>query len=248
MKRTMVATVVAQLFAAATLSAQTPAPANMPSGRDLLVKSLHATGADSMMTKHTSLKMTGTLSVPAQGVSAPLEISRSSIGAFYMLINIEGMGTIEQGYTNGTPWTINFQTGPSIPEGAMALGYKRQAIWADSPDNYVSMATQGMEKFNGKDAYKVAMVTKDSLKITRYFDPATGLTVGTTTVTTTEAGETTSTTIVSDYRNFGGMLFPVKQVQMVGDVEQDIILEKIDFDMVPATVFALPPAIVAIKK
>lgn len=246
MKRTMIATVVAQLFAAATLYAQTPA--NLQSGSELLVKSLHATGADSMMKKHTSMKMTGTLQLPAQGLVAPLENSRSSVGAFYLLINFDGMGTIEQGYSNGVPWTINFQTGAAIVEGAQALSYKRQAIWADGPEHYLSMTNEGLVKFQEKDAYKVALVTKDSLKMTRYFDPTTGLAMGTVTIQATDAGEMTTTTIVSDYKNFGGLLFPIKQIQMVGENEQHIILEKIEFDNVPASVFALPAAITAIRK
>jgi hypothetical protein len=246
MKRTMVAIVVAQLATAAALYAQTPA--NLPSGRDLLIKSLHATGADSMMKKHTSMKMTGTLGLPEQGITAPLENSRSSIGAFYLLINFEGMGTIEQGYTNGTAWSVNFQTGPSILEGSAAALYKRQAMWSDSPDNYLSMTNEGITKFQDKDAYKVLFVAKDSMKMTRYFDPATGLAVGAETTADLGAGVSTTITTMSDYKNFGGLLFPVKQVQMVNGTEQDVTIEKIEFDNVPASVFALPAAIVALKK
>jgi hypothetical protein len=53
---------------------------------------------------------------------------------------------------------------------------------------------------------------------------------------------------MSDYKNFGGLLFPAKQVQMVNGTEQDVTIEKIEFDNVPASVFALPAAIVALKK
>lgn len=247
MKRTMVATMVAAGFFAAGAQAQTAA--GLPSGRAIMERSLRATGADTIMPKHTSMKMTGTLSLPAQGVSAPLENSRSSAGAFHVVITIDGFGEIEQGYADSTAYSINPQSGATILTGATAQSARRQAVWMDSPDYYTSMTTDALEKFQGKDAYKVSMVTKDGMKLTRWFDPTSGLAVATSSVVQGPDGtEQSVLTVVSDYKNFGGLLFPMKQIQQVGDNEQDILLEKIEFDNVPATVFALPAAIKALKK
>src|SRR3954462_6509871 len=245
MKRAITATVAAVVMTTAA-QAQTPA---QPSGRDLFIKSLHVTGADTIMPKHKTMKMTGSLSIPDQGVSAPLENVRSAAGAFHLTVTVDGFGTVEQGYADSTAYSINPQTGPVITTGSAAAGAKRQALWLDSPDAYTSITNEGMAKFQNKDEWKVTMVSKDGLKMTRYFDPTTGYAVGT--VMTTDVGmggETEVTTVVSEYKNFGGLMFPSKQAQILAGTEQDIILDKIEFDTVPASAFELPAAIKALKK
>jgi uncharacterized protein involved in high-affinity Fe2+ transport len=247
MKRTIAAAIVAAGMFTAAAQAQTPA--NLPSGRDLLMKSLHATGADTVMPKHTSMTMTGTLSIPAAGISGPVVMHKSAAGQFHVQIDIEAAGgVIEQGYADGTAWSINPNTGATIVDGAGAQSARRQAVWMDSPDQYTTMTTVAMEKFAGKDAYKVDLTTKDGAKMTRWFDTTTGLSLGSTTSQDMGGQVIDVTTTISEYKNFGGLMFPTKQTQSIAGNDQEIAFEKIEFDNVKPEQLALPASIKAIKK
>jgi hypothetical protein len=243
MKRTLAAAIVAAGLMTSGVQAQTAA--NLPSGRDLLLKSLHATGADTVLPKHTSMTMTGT--VATQGVSGSIVFHKTSSGQFHAAIDIaEVGGVIEQGYADGTAWLIHPALGPQIITGAGEQSARRQGVWLDGPDQYASLTTVALEKFQGKDAYKVEMVMKDSSKMTRYFDPTSGLTVGTVTKQDTPNGPVEITSVVSDYKNFSGLLFPTKQAQVPGD--QEITMTSIEFDNVKPEVVALPASVKALKK
>ncbi len=96
MKHVTMAAVVALNFLAVGVHAQAT-----PSGREVVLRGLKATGADTVLPKHQSIKMTGSLSLPAQGIEAPLTQFRSATNEFKLMITIEGFGEIEQGYAEG---------------------------------------------------------------------------------------------------------------------------------------------------
>jgi hypothetical protein len=244
MKRAITATVATMMMTVAA-HAQTP---NQPSGRDLFIKSLHVTGADTILAKHTNMKMTGTFNLPEQGISAPLENSRSSKGAFHLVIDIPGFGAVEQGYADGTSYSINPAAGATIQTGDLAAAAKRQAMWMDTPDAYASITNEGMTKFQDKDAWKVSMVTKDGLKLVRYFDPTTGYAVATVSTQDVGQGPAEITSVLSDYKDFGGLKFPGKQSQSAMGQQTEFVIDKIEFDNVPDSVFELPASVKAIKK
>ena len=245
MKKLMMATVFVLGTLAPAAQAQTTAA---PSGRDIVLRSQKASGMDTVMSRHKTLTMTGTLSLPAMGVSAPITNYRSADNAFHLTVVVDGFGTVEQGYAEGVAYSISPQTGAEILTGMQAAQAKRQGLWIDGVDNYASLTNEGQEKYAGKDAYKVKMVSKDSITITRYFDVETGLPIATVSMSQTPDGPVDIVTLVSDYKNFGGVMFPTRQVQQVAGNEQIITMDKIEFDTAPATAFALPDAIKALKR
>jgi hypothetical protein len=217
-------------------------------GRDILARALKASGSDTVLARHKNMTMSGTFSLPAQGVAAPLVIVRASDNTFHLTLDIEGFGTIEQGYSEGTAYSIHPQTGTAILTGAQESSAKRQGIWRDGPDEYLSITNEGQEKYNGRDAFKVKMMTKDSVSMTRYYDSETYLPIATVSTTQTPDGPVEVVTVVSDYKNFGGMMLPTKQVQQIAGTEQIITVDKVEFDNAPATALALPAVIKALKK
>jgi hypothetical protein len=244
MKHLMKATAVA----VALLAVGARANAQTPSGAEIVARSLKVSGMDTALKKHTSMKATGTFSLPAMGVEAPILQVKSATNEFRITVEVDGFGTVEQGYADGTAYSVNPQTGAMILDGAAALNAKRQAMWMDTPDMYASMTNVGQEKFEGKDVYKVNLVTKDSSKLTRYYDVQTGLPAGTQSESVTPDGAMQVTAIMMDYKDFGGVMLPAKQVQRSGDNEQVISITKVEWDVATKADWALPAAIVAMKK
>jgi hypothetical protein len=242
MKKMILATAVALFTVSGVAHAQTP------SGRDVVMRALKMSGSDTVLAKHKSMTMAGTLSLPAQGVSAPIVNVRSSDNAFHITVDVEGYGVIEQGFAEGTAYSIQPQTGAVILTGVQATQTKRQAVWRDTPDDYATISNEGQEKYNGKDAYKVKMVSKDSVTVTRYYDVETGLPMATVSTQETGDGPIEIVSLVSEYKDFGGMKLPTKQVQNIAGNEQIITIDKVEFDVAPASAIELPAAIKALKK
>ncbi|MEO5510078.1 MAG: hypothetical protein ABIV28_06065 [Longimicrobiales bacterium] len=242
MKKMILATAVALFTVGGAAHAQTP------SGRDVMLRALKMSGSDTVLAKHKSVTMTGTLSLPAQGVAAPIVNVRSSDNAFHITVDVEGYGVIEQGYAEGTAYSIQPQTGAVILTGLQAAQTKRQAVWRETPEDYLSLSNEGQEKYNGKDAYKLKLVSKDSVTVTRYYDVESGLPMAMVSTQQTGDGPIEIVSLISEYKNFDGMMLATKQVQNIAGNEQIITIDKVEFDVAPASALELPAAIKALKK
>jgi predicted Zn-dependent peptidase len=80
----------------------------------------------------------------------------------------------------------------------------------------VNSKLDGIEKINGKDAYKVEMSLPDGKTWLEYFDTNSGLKVKDSKQVTVPQGTFTRETEYSDYRNVDGVLFPFKLKQSIG--------------------------------
>jgi protein-L-isoaspartate O-methyltransferase len=109
------------------------------------------------------------------------------------------------------------------------------------PTDFESMETIELAEFNGQDCYKVQLVSKLGQVSFWHFDKERGLLVRI-------EGEAIfgnylleSTTLISDYAEFGGLLLPRKFVfKWPGGIEQTMTIQSVDFDKVPDSLFKLP--------
>ncbi len=72
----------------------------------------------------------------------------------------------------------------------------------------VEMTLKGIEKVNGKDAYKVEVITANGNKFYDFFDTETGLRLQTKTTQQTPQGEFTQVQTFTDYKEVDGIKFP----------------------------------------
>ena len=74
----------------------------------------------------------------------------------------------------------------------------------------------GIEKVNGKDAYKIEVTLPTGKSWTEYYDPETGFKVKDVQQITVPQGTFTKENEYSDYRDVDGVMYPFKLVQTVG--------------------------------
>ncbi len=79
-----------------------------------------------------------------------------------------------------------------------------------------------------------------------FYDAETGLVGGVIRGQATAMGELETTTVVSDYQEYDGVLMPTKVVQRVMGMEQIVTTTAVDSDPFDAAVFALPAEITAL--
>jgi hypothetical protein len=116
-------------------------------------------------------------------------------------------------------------------------------------DIYKSAETVAMEPVDGKDCYKVVVVSKAGKNVTRWYDKKTGLMVKSVMTSKSPMGELEATSVFSDYRKEGDILSPHKVVAQVAGRELTMTVEKIEYNTeIPKGKFDLPDDIKALVK
>lgn len=185
-----------------------------------------------------SMRLIGTMSVPAQGISAEMNILIAADQGMHLSLVLPGMGTFEQGVSGDVAWSSNMMEGPKILDGDEADQLIKEIdLYADLHwDRYYSSITyKGEETIAMPDDTEVkASVleltnTKDGSLSTQYFDMKTGLLVmAETTVSIPGGGKVPSTAYTMDYREIEGIMIPFKTISSSGPMQQIIEFSKIE--------------------
>jgi hypothetical protein len=226
-----------------------PAAAQLPSAKDLQAKHIQALGGPDAIKKHTQMHITGNFEVPAQGISGTMEIWSLAPDKMLSVQEIPGVGTIKAGYDGATAWQMNPMTGASVLSGKQLDQIKQQADLHSvlTPEKYIeSQETVEKTTFDGKEAYKVKVVTKAGETYYEYYDASTGLNIGMQRSIESQMGPIEATTMVGDYKSVDGQLFPTKMRQSAMGMESVIVFSKIEFAGVDPALFELPKEIKAL--
>ncbi|HKB87072.1 MAG TPA: insulinase family protein [Ignavibacteriaceae bacterium] len=102
----------------------------------------------------------------------------------------------------------------------------------------VKLKLAGMEKVNGKDAYKIEMMFPSGTKWIQYYDPETGYKIKETKNITTPQGTFTQEIYYNDYRTVDGVKYPFSIKQSVGPQSMEFKVDSIKVNTrIPDTKF-----------
>ena len=270
---------VVALFCANVVSAQTPQPAatpkqapspkegpvakpavpgaksadeaDLPSARSIIDRHVKAIGGRAAILKHKSTHAVGTISMPATGITGPIDVYAAAPDKSFVKISLGGVGDLLEGYDGTHGWTLQPMMGPMLKQGKELAEKKFDSDYYSDlhePDRFASMKTVEKTAFEGRPCYKVNLVRKDGGEETEYYDAESGLRVGTVQTRETPMGPITATQVLSDYKNFGGLLLPTTMKQTAMGVEQVLKVTSVEFDNVPPSTFDLPAQIKALIK
>lgn len=228
---------------AATLRAQTA-----PAAADIVARHLAAVGGKDALLKVTSLKQLGRMEMPTVGLAADAEVMLAAPNKMSTKMTIPGLGAVENGTNGDVAWSMNPMQGPRLLADKELAQTKEQsdfyAALTFSPSIYASMETIGAVDFAGEKTYKVRFVSKATgLDLFRYFSVATGLLVGYELTTTSEMGNINATTVVSEYKEFGGIKFATRNETTMGPQKIRLTLNDVIINGAPETAFDVPDAV-----
>jgi hypothetical protein len=103
-------------------------------------------------------------------------------------------------------------------------------------------------EFQGQTCYKVKVVTTWEEEYFEYFDVESGLMVGSERTQSSSMGDIPVTSIISDYKEFGSLLIPTKNVQQMMGMEQIITVTDLENVEPDPALFELPPEIKAMTE
>jgi hypothetical protein len=229
------------------------APAIAPSlaAHAVYERMVEAVGGRAALEQYTSSRAVGEFSLPAQGIQGNVEVFTAAPNYFLLEVDIPGIGTVRSGYDGEVGWSVNPATGPMILEGNQLHQFRQQADFLGplNVEAYIDSASVVEEtEFDGKMCQKVRVVTKWGEEYFDFYDVATGLPAGSIRTQESPMGAMEATTVVSDYKDFGGILGASRIVQSVMGMDQIITINTIEYETVDLAVFELPDEIKAMMK
>jgi len=207
-----------------------------------------AIGNRAVLEQHSTVRLAGTMSMPAMGMEATVEVFRGKPNKMLQRIGLGAMGEMTQGFDGTVAWVLPpAGMEAQVQQGEAAEQARTQADFFSNfqdPNHYAKAETVELTDFEGKKCYKVK-VTRGTREGIEYFDSATGLLAGIQGSQSTPMGPVEYTTVMREYKEVDGVKFPSKIEQRAGPQTVVMTFTQIEFDKVDSTVFALPDAVKA---
>lgn len=185
-----------------------------PTADEILAKYITAIGGKEALMKVTD--MTTNMSADMNGNAIIVTRKQKMPALFSMVINANGMEVMKQ-TGDGTNVAMGGMQGSRTLDGPAAQQMTlMNTLFPELhyAENGVKNTLVGPEKVDGKDTYKLSHATADGAATwTDNFDTSTGLKVQSVTTMKSPQGENTTTSVYSDYKDTGGIKFPMTILQ-----------------------------------
>lgn len=191
-----------------------------PKAREILEKSLRATGSPTAITKIKSRISKGTIAMPAQGMTLTLEMIQKGPNLMYSKSVIPNIMEVEQGFDGEEGWSKDSIQGIRKLTGAELTQAKESAaLFAEKQLLEDLFAAEVLPELKeGEVTYQIVKATsKGSPPKTLFFDQSTGLLAKMITkMAVGPEGEMTTETVLSDYREVDGIQIPFEMTIKAG--------------------------------
>jgi outer membrane lipoprotein-sorting protein len=214
------------------------APAAAQTVDEIIAKHAEALGGLEKIRAVKTVRMTGKMTL-GPGIEAPIVIDLKRPKAMRLDITLQGMvGT--QAYDGTKGWTLMPFSGSTVPQQMAADEVKMAEEQADIDGPLVdykakgnTVELQGKETIEGSDAYKLKVTLKNGDVRTIYIDTEHFLQIKDEARRTIRGSEVDTETILGDYKEVGGMMFPhsIDSGQKGSPQRQKLAVEKIELNV-----------------
>jgi len=236
----------AALVAACALSAQQPSATPLPAARDLVARFVDAIGGREALLRHASFRARGRFEMPAAGISGDLEIIQARPNRMAMRTTIPGIGEVASGFDGTIGWSMDPMQGPRLLAGAELAARRDEAdlmsVFRDG-ESIASLSTTERVELGGQSCYKVKVSWKSGRESIDCYAVESGMLVATVVREESPMGTLEVTTLLADYKAFGGVRRPTRMTASAMGQQQVVTITSVEFDVVDASAFELPAAI-----
>src|SRR5713101_1363631 len=222
----------------------------LPKGETILDKYIEVTGGKAAYEKKRTEVSSAVMEFVGKGVKANMTMYHAEPNKSYSVVEIEGIGKIEEGTDGSVVWERSALKGPRVKTGEeRAVTLRAASIHHDSRwrDFFVKVECTGVEPIDGHVCYRVVLTPKDGQSETRYYDKKSFLLVRTNMIMKTEMGEIPAESSVGDYKTVDGVLTPFLVKQKVLGQEFTVTLQTVKTNVkIPDDRFALPDDVKAL--
>ena len=213
-------------------------PAAAQTVDEIIAKHLEALGGMEKLKAVKTVRMTGRMTV-GPGIEAPVVMEIKRPNAMRMDITVQGI-VGSQAYDGTTGWTLMPFAGSKVPQQMAEDEMKMAQEQADIDGPLVDYKAKGntvellgKDKVEGADAYKLKVTLKNGVVRTMYIDAEHFLQVKEESKRTIRGTEIDGETILGDYKEVDGMMFPhsVDSGQKGNPQRQKLVVEKIELNV-----------------
>jgi len=202
------------------LAAAAPALAQ-PGVDQILDKYAEALGGQAAYEKVTTRAMKGTVEIPDDNVTAPLQVLAKAPGSFRLTMDSPGYGVIETVLDGSSGWEKNPDSGThAMSKTDLAIAQRDHHFYREVrlKELYPKMETAGADKVDGRAVYVVEATPAAGPAEKLYFDAETGLLVKRDFERVTlEDGIVQYEMLMRDYRDVDGLKLPFTIEQRAPD-------------------------------
>ena len=213
--------------------AQATTSASLPTGRALIDRYVQAIGGRDAVLRHRTIRYVGTFEMPAAGMKGDLSVVQAAPNKTSMTMTLPGMGQMSQGFDGTTGWSINPMQGPRVLEGKELEQLREDAgpsAMLRSADRIRSAETVELTSMGGEACYKVRITYNSGRESFDCYSPTTGLLVGMTQRQESPMGTVDVTTLLTDWKEFGGLKTATRLRQQMMGQEQIMTIDRLEFD------------------
>lgn len=216
-------------------SAPPEPPPELTEEEKIFARHVEAIGGEDAIRAHTSMTLKGSFAIPAMGMSGDLTIYLQAPDKGIVHVSFPGLGENIQAYNGEIGWSEDPMQGARLLEGAELSAFKRQVrIHSDLEydEIYSERTAAGETEWDGQAAHQVDLVDADGNESSRYFAVDTSLFIGEESTTTTEMGTVETSTTLSDYKEFGGVLLATSTTTNIPSFGVEFVqtIESVTFD------------------
>jgi hypothetical protein len=169
-----------------------------------------------------------------------------------MTMTIPGLGEVVQAYDGTHAWTVNPMQGPRVLEGRELAQATEDAGYSSmlrASPSITNMETVERTELGGEACYMVKITYASGRESRECYSTETGLLVGTIAKQVSPMGEIESTTLVSEWKDFGGLKSATMMRQQLMGQEQILRVTNIEYDRADdAQAFVVPESVKALLK
>jgi hypothetical protein len=226
--------------------------APLPAAKDVIARYAAAIGGRNALMRHSTLRSTGTFEMPAAGIKGDFVLVRAKPDKMVLTMTIPGLGEMASAYNGAVGWAINPMQGPRVLEGKELAQMREEATFESllgaGPD-VRSLESVARAEMAGQPCVKVKVTYKSGRESVDCYSVDTGLLVGSTSKEDSPMGAVDVTTLVGDWKDFGGLRLPTTQRQQMMGQEQVMKFSSVEYDRPDdAGAFAVPATIQALLK
>ena len=224
----------------------------LPSGEEIIERSIKQTGGREALAKIRNRLIKGTIEIGQFKGTITIFQARPNKNYTRTQFGVDAATiAIEQGTNGEVAWELHSMTGPRIMAGQEKTLTLLQSNFDETnyQQLYDKIECMGMEQVEGEVCYKVIQIPKQAEPITLYYSKESGFAVKSTYTFKEQSEKIESENWTRDYKKVDGILYPHHVVIKVMNMETHIRIESIEHNAeLPTDRFEVPEAVKKILK
>jgi hypothetical protein len=217
----------------------------LPTTAEVLERFVIATGGRDALLRYKSMTIHGRGQNPANNHVVEV-VSFTKDGKLLQKAALPGGKQELSGYDGQTAWDLDANGKVSIHEGDVVKTIARDAdmyYHLHVMQYFRTLEVVDVKEFNGRPCYHLKGVNNWGQRNEQFYDKENGLLLGYAFNTAWRGGAGEATETFEDYKDFGGVLMPVKDTSREGGNIGIFLITSVTYDDVDDAVFALPEAV-----